>query len=61
MRERELYEILESSYDVGDTIGQGGFAKVKKATHLVTGERVAIKVLDKASLGVIFFNTNIPL
>jgi len=52
MRERELYEILERQYDVGETIGRGGFAKVKRATHLVTGERVAIKILDKLSLGV---------
>jgi maternal embryonic leucine zipper kinase len=34
-----------------ETIGTGGFAKVKLATHLLTGEKVAIKVMDKKSLG----------
>ncbi|CAJ0965668.1 unnamed protein product [Ranitomeya imitator] len=29
----------------------GGFAKVKLATHLLTGEKVAIKIMDKESLG----------
>lgn len=48
----EVYDALEGYYDVGETIGCGGFAKVKKATHLGTGERVAVKILDKASLGV---------
>jgi serine/threonine protein kinase len=52
MREKDLYEALETQYDVGDTIGRGGFAKVKEAKHHITGERVAIKILDKASLGV---------
>ena len=43
---------LEGMYTLHETVGRGGFAKVKKATHLITGERVAIKILDKASLGV---------
>ena len=30
----------------------GGFAKVKLATHVLTGEKVAIKIMDKESLGV---------
>jgi maternal embryonic leucine zipper kinase len=34
----------------------GGFAKVKKAYHLLTGEKVAIKIMDKKSLGVSFLN-----
>jgi len=33
-----------------DTIGAGGFAKVKKTKHKLTGERVAIKIMDKAAL-----------
>jgi len=36
--------------DRAETIGSGGFAKVKKARHKLTGERVAIKVMDKAKL-----------
>ena len=33
---------LDGQYELHDTIGTGGFAKVKLATHLVTGEKVAI-------------------
>ena len=32
------------------TIGKGNFAKVKLATHLLTGVEVAIKVIDKTPL-----------
>jgi len=46
------YKVLEGYYTLHETIGRGGFAKVKKATHVLTGERVAIKILDKLSLGV---------
>lgn len=33
----------------------GGFAKVKLATHILTGEKVAIKIMDKEALGVRMF------
>ena len=49
------YAALKSLYDVERTIGTGGFAKVKLATHLLTGEKVAIKMMEKACLGVSFF------
>ncbi|XP_072390879.1 maternal embryonic leucine zipper kinase-like isoform X2 [Diabrotica undecimpunctata] len=42
---------LKGFYEVERTIGCGGFAKVKLATHLATGEKVAIKIMDKALLG----------
>ena len=32
---------------LGKTIGEGTFGKVKLGVHLLTGERVAIKVLEK--------------
>lgn len=32
----------------------GGFAKVKLARHILTGEMVAIKIMDKNALGVSF-------
>jgi serine/threonine protein kinase len=38
----------------------GGFAKVKLATHTLTGEKVAIKIMDKKALGVIKL-TNIDI
>jgi len=31
--------------------GTGGFAKVKLATHILTGMRVAVKIMDKRQLG----------
>ncbi|XP_056374260.1 maternal embryonic leucine zipper kinase [Hyla sarda] len=45
------YEELLKHYELHETIGTGGFAKVKLATHLLTGEKVAIKIMDKESLG----------
>ncbi|XP_063313344.1 maternal embryonic leucine zipper kinase [Pelobates fuscus] len=45
------YEDLLKYYDLHETIGTGGFAKVKLATHLLTGEKVAIKIMDKEGLG----------
>ncbi|KAM4014653.1 LOW QUALITY PROTEIN: maternal embryonic leucine zipper kinase-like [Anomaloglossus baeobatrachus] len=45
------YEELLKYYELHETIGTGGFAKVKLATHLLTGEKVAIKVMNKESLG----------
>ena len=43
---------LEGQYELHQTIGSGGFAKVKEATHLLTGEKVAVKIMDKKQLGV---------
>lgn len=34
-------------YELGRTIGEGTFAKVKFARNIETGEPVAIKILDK--------------
>ncbi|KAL1516515.1 hypothetical protein ABEB36_000423 [Hypothenemus hampei] len=45
------YAVLDGLYEIGKTIGCGGFAKVKLATHLATGEKVAIKIMDKKLLG----------
>lgn len=44
------YAVLKGFYDVERTIGCGGFAKVKLATHIATGEKVAIKIMDKEAL-----------
>jgi len=35
------------SYRIGRTIGSGTFGKVKLATHELSGEPVAIKILEK--------------
>jgi 5'-AMP-activated protein kinase catalytic alpha subunit len=37
-------------YEVGRTIGEGTFAKVKFAKHTETGESVAIKVMAKTTI-----------
>lgn len=34
-------------YLLGRTIGEGTFGKVKLGTHLLTGERVAVKILER--------------
>ncbi|CAF3413828.1 unnamed protein product [Rotaria sp. Silwood1] len=45
------YLSLIGYYELLKTIGNGGFDKVKQAIHLLTGEFVAIKIVDKAKLG----------
>jgi len=37
----EFYNILDK------TLGEGTFGKVKLAMHILTGEKVAIKILEK--------------
>lgn len=44
------YSELHGQYRIEKTLGCGGFAKVKLATHLLTGENVAIKVMQKQAL-----------
>ena len=45
------YSVLHGYYHLRETIGSGGFAKVKLAYHALTGDKVAIKIMDKKSLG----------
>lgn len=35
---------------LGKTLGEGTFGKVKLATHILTGEKVAIKILEKQKI-----------
>ena len=39
-----------SDYILTDEIGSGGFAKVVRGIHIPTGEKVAVKVMDKIQL-----------
>ena len=39
-----------SDYILHDEIGSGGFAKVVQGTHIPTGEKVAVKIIDKIIL-----------
>ncbi|RUS79320.1 hypothetical protein EGW08_012938, partial [Elysia chlorotica] len=45
------YPELDGMYYLREKIGSGGFAKVKLAYHALTGEKVAIKIMDKKRLG----------
>lgn len=44
-------EELHKHYEIYETIGSGGFAKVKLGRHILTGEKVAIKIMNKKDLG----------
>jgi serine/threonine protein kinase len=37
-------------YEIGKTLGEGTFAKVKYAKHVDTGASVAIKIIDKEKI-----------
>ncbi|CAI5447874.1 unnamed protein product [Caenorhabditis angaria] len=45
------YEVLQGYYAVHDELGSGGFGKVRLATHLLTNQKVAIKIIDKKQIG----------
>lgn len=45
---------MDKLYLFLDELGSGGFGKVKLAIHLLTGEKVAIKIIDKKAIGVSF-------
>lgn len=40
-------------YDLKETIGKGHFAVVKLARHVFTGEKVAVKIIDKMKLDTV--------
>jgi len=40
-------EINYYLFIIGRSLGQGTFGKVRLGTHLITGEKVAIKILEK--------------
>jgi 5'-AMP-activated protein kinase, catalytic alpha subunit len=37
-------------YILGKTLGEGTFGKVRHGTHILTGEKVAVKVLEKSKI-----------
>ena len=43
---------MEKMYHWLDELGSGGFGKVKLAIHILTGERVAVKIIDKKAIAV---------
>jgi len=44
---RPVSESLLQHYEVGETLGRGSFAVVKEGRHKKTGQRVAIKMIDR--------------
>ncbi|KAK4337186.1 hypothetical protein RND71_044012 [Anisodus tanguticus] len=60
---RDNYVKEDSDIDVGyyihkQKLGEGGFSKVKLGTHLLTGEKVAIKCMEKEKLGEDLFRVH---
>jgi 5'-AMP-activated protein kinase catalytic alpha subunit len=47
MENRELKVKTVGHYNIGKTIGQGTFGKVKLGFHTLTNEKVAVKILEK--------------
>lgn len=50
MAESSQQERIIGNYKLGETIGEGTFGKVKLGVHVLTGERVAIKILVKEKI-----------
>jgi len=46
----ESRNMIAGLYDLEETIGEGHYAVVKLARHVFTGEKVAVKVIDKMKL-----------
>lgn len=44
------HPIILGQYRLGKTLGIGAFGKVKQAYHVITGLKVAIKILNKAKI-----------
>lgn len=45
-----MTSVRVGKYELGRTLGEGNFAKVKFARNTDTSENVAIKILDKEKL-----------
>lgn len=43
-------EFFLSNYRLGKTLGIGSFGKVKVAEHILTGHKVAIKILNRKKI-----------
>ena len=48
--EKSSKEKSLSQFVMGQKLGEGMFGKVRLATHILTGEKVAIKILEKAKI-----------
>jgi len=50
-KNQDDYRPVQKHYRILETLGTGGFGKVKRAVHILTGQTVAVKIMDKKSLG----------
>ena len=48
----EKQQEKRGDYILGETIGEGAFAKVKLAYHIPTNEKVAIKIINKDNVDI---------
>ena len=48
--EEEIEDKQVGDYILNDELGSGGFGKVVLGTHIPTGEKVAIKIMDKEQI-----------
>jgi 5'-AMP-activated protein kinase catalytic alpha subunit len=44
---QEIKTVNNMHIPIGKSLGKGTFGKVKQATHTLTGEKVAVKILEK--------------
>lgn len=47
MEDNNNFRNIRETYKIGETIGKGGFAYVRKAKHRATGKHVALKIYQK--------------
>ena len=50
---RSIFRPFDAEYTTGETLGTGGYAVVKEATHIETGEKYAIKIMKARPLSYI--------
>ena len=49
---QNAHPCLDGLYELHDTVGTGGFAKVKLATHLLTGLKVRLVKFLECMVGI---------
>jgi 5'-AMP-activated protein kinase catalytic alpha subunit len=52
---------LLGRYEIGRTLGEGNFGKVKYARHLATGAHFAVKILDRSKILSLRFDDQVPI
>ena len=50
MEDLNKFRNIKETYKIGETIGKGGFAFVRRAKNRTTGQHVAIKIYQKQKM-----------